>query len=142
MKDELFFDYNIICYAYDLTEPSKREAYLPLVEGVFEGSMKGIISNQVLVEIFNSFTRKLGVPSDKANLIVRSFILSKHWYKLDYNHKTVLRALENSRLFKAPFLDVLISETMKEKNISRIVTENAKDFSRIRGIIVINPFKS
>jgi predicted nucleic acid-binding protein len=142
MKDELFFDSNIICYAYDLTEPSKRDACLPLVEGVFEGSTKGIISNQVLVEIFNAFTKKLGVPSDKANLIVRSFSVSKRWYKLDYGHKTVLKALENSKSFKAPFLDVLISETMKENNISRIVTENARDFSRIPGIIVINPFKS
>jgi predicted nucleic acid-binding protein len=141
MKDELFFDSNIICYAYDLAEPSKREKCLSLVKGVFEGYTTGVISNQVLVEIFNALTRKLGVPTSKANVIVRSFIVSKQWYKLDYSHKTLSRALENSQSFNAPFLDVLISETMKENNISRIITENAKDFTRIPGIIVINPFK-
>ena len=141
MKDELFFDSNIICYAYDLTEPSKRDVCLSLVEGVFRGQIMGIISNQVLVEIFNAFTRKLVVPLYKTNIIVSSVIASKQWYKLDYNHKTLLRALENSQSFKSPFLDVLISETMKENGISRIVTENEKDFAKIPGIVVVNPFK-
>ncbi|MHB8360601.1 MAG: PIN domain-containing protein [Thermoplasmataceae archaeon] len=141
MKDELFFDSNIICYAYDLTEPSKRDICLPLVEDVFKGKTTGTISNQVLVEIFNAFTRKLAVPLDKANVIVRSFIVSKYWYKLDYSHKTLLKALESSQSFKSPFLDVLISETMKENGISKIVTENEKDFNKISGIVVVNPFK-
>ncbi len=61
MKDELFFDSNVICYAYDLSEPSKRDRCLSLVEGALDGQIKGIISSQVLVEIFNAFTRKLGV---------------------------------------------------------------------------------
>ncbi|MCL5667964.1 MAG: PIN domain-containing protein [Candidatus Thermoplasmatota archaeon] len=141
MNDELFFDSNVICYAYDLAEPSKRDSCLSLVEGAFEGKIKGIISNQILVEIFNAFTRKLGVSFEKANLIVRSFVESKQWRKLDYNHKTLLKALEHSQSFKSPFLDVLISETMKENGITSIVTENKKDFTRIPGIVVINPFE-
>ena len=91
---------------------------------------------------FDAFSGKLGITADKANLIMRSFILSKSLYKLDYGHKTVIEATENSRSFKTPFKDVLISGGMKENNILGMVTENARDFSRVPVIIVINPFKS
>lgn len=142
MKDELFFDTNILCYAYDATEPSKRKVCGKLVEQGLRGEIKGAVSNQVLVELFNACTRKLGVPTDQTNIIVKSLILSKYWRKIDYNHKTVDKALDNSELFRAPFLDVLITETMKENGITEIVTENEKDFGRIPGIKVTNPFKS
>ena len=142
MKDELFFDTNILCYAYDATEPSKRKVCGKLVEQGLRGEIKGAVSNQVLVELFNAYTRKLGVPTDQTNIIVKSLILSKYWRKIDYNHKTVDKALDNSELFRAPFLDVLITETMKENGITEIVTENEKDFGRIPGIKVTNPFKS
>ncbi len=141
MKDELFFDTNILCYAYDSTEPSKRKACEELVEQVFKGEVLGVISNQVLVELFNAYTRKLGVPQDKAIVIVKSLTVSENWRKIDYNHNTVDRALGRSEAFGAPFLDVLISETMKENGITEIITENERDFSRIPGIIVRNPFR-
>ena len=114
MKDELFFDTNILCYAYDATEPSKRKVCEKLVEQGLRGEIKGVVSNQVLVELFNACTRKLGVPVDQTNIIVRSLILSKNWRKIDYNYDTVDKALNNSELFRAPFLDVLMTETMKE----------------------------
>ena len=40
-----FFDSSVICYAYDLSEPSKRDTCLSLFEGAFDGQIKGIISN-------------------------------------------------------------------------------------------------
>jgi predicted nucleic acid-binding protein len=141
MKDELFFDTNILCYAYDATEPSKRKVCEKLVEQGLRGEIKGVISNQVLVELFNACTRKLGVPTYQTNIIVKSLILSKHWRKIDYNYNTVDKALNNSELFRAPFLDVLMTETMKENGIVEIITENEKDFSRIPGIKVTNPLK-
>jgi predicted nucleic acid-binding protein len=141
MSDELFFDTNILCYAYDNSEPSKRAVCQRLVERALMGEIKGVISNQILVELFNACTRNLGVPLDQANIIVRSLIISKHWRKVDYDYNTVDKALNHSASFKTPFLDVLISETMKENGITTILTENEKDFCRIPGIKVINPFK-
>src|SRR5271170_5313406 len=140
MRDELFFDTNILFYAYDATEPSKRRVCEKLVKQALKGEINGVVSNQVLVELFNACTRKLGVPVDQANIIVKSLIVSKHWRKIDYSSITVNRALGNSELFKTPFLDVLMSETMKENGITQIITENEKHLSRIPGIKIINPF--
>ncbi len=141
MKDELFFDTNIICYAHDFTERQKRMICGGLFQRVLDGEIIGVVSNQVLVELFNSLTRKLDVPSNKAVIIVRSLILSQNWKKINYDCETLDRALKNSEEFKTPFLDTLISETMKENGITEIITENERDFNKIPGIKVTNPLR-
>ncbi|MHB1439268.1 MAG: PIN domain-containing protein [Cuniculiplasma sp.] len=141
MKDDTFYDTNILFYAYDLSEPSKREVCKTQVGQVFSGKTRGFISNQILVELYNALTRKLGVKADIANLIVESFLASSNWLKISYNHFTIKSALNTSKAFGAPFLDSLIAETMKENGISHIITENERDFKRISGIHVENPFK-
>jgi predicted nucleic acid-binding protein len=141
MKDESFFDTNIICYAYDSNEPAKRKNAERLVEKVFNGELAGVVSNQVLVELFNALTKKFGVPKYTAAVIVKSLIVSDHWRKINYTHSTVYKALENSEANGAPFLDALISETMKENGITNLITENENDFKPIEGIKVKNPFR-
>ena len=138
MKDKVFFDTNIICYAYDASEPIKRAKCKELVESVFAGTVIGVVSNQVLVETFNAFTRKLGVHIDIAQIIIKSLIVSENWLKINYTYNTVERALINSDALKIPFLDMLIAETMKENGINRIVTED-HSFSRIPWLVTDNP---
>ena len=140
MKDEIFYDTNVLYYAYDLSEPEKRKTCKSLVSKVFMGETKGVISNQILVELYNALTRKLGVKSDTAIVVVDSFITSTNWIKISYNHITVKAALDTSKAFRAPFLDSLIAETMKENGITHITTENEKDFARIPDIKIKNPF--
>ncbi len=139
MKDEIFYDTNVLYYAYDLSEPEKRKTCKSLISKVFMGETKGVISNQVLVELYNALTRKLGVKSDTAKVIVDAFITSPNWQKISYNHMTVKAALSTCKAFGAPFLDSLITETMKENGIDQIITENEKDFTRIPGIKIKNP---
>ena len=141
MEDEIFYDTNVLYYAYDLPEPEKRKNYKSLVSKVFLGYAKGVISNQILVELYTALTRKLGVESDTARVIVDSFITSENWRKVSYSNMTVKAALEISKAFRAPFLDSLIAETMKENGINQIITENEKDFIRIPGIKLKNPLR-
>lgn len=139
MTDEPFYDTNVLCYAYDRNEPSKSRSCRALVSKVFAGETKGAISNQILVELYNALTRKLGVDSNTARVIVESFIASVNWLKVGYNHITVRTALETSKVFRTPFLDTLIAETMKENGMTLIITENEADFARIPGLQVENP---
>jgi predicted nucleic acid-binding protein len=139
MKDESFYDTNILIYAYDLNEPRKRKLCKQIVKDVFSGRDVGVVSGQILVELYNSLTRKLAVPEDSARKIVESFILSENWLKINYNENTIRAALKSSFAFKSYFLDTLIAETMKEHGLNTIITENEKDFIKIPGIKVINP---
>jgi predicted nucleic acid-binding protein len=141
MIDEMFFDTNILGYAYDATEPVKREVCKKLVEKVFRGEMYGVISNQVLVELYNACTRKFGVPIEEARMIVKTFAASENWRKIDYTHGTVEKALADSEMFRAPFLDALMAETMREFGIKEMITEDDGDFGKIPWVMVKNPFK-
>ena len=141
MKDKVFFDTNIICYAFDSSEPSKRKICEKLIESVYAEDVLGTISNQVLVETYNVLTRKFGIPLERAKEIMKSLTISEHWYRINYTTNTINRAMDNSDRFQVPFLDLLIVETMKENFITEIITENERDFEKIPGIKVTNPFK-
>jgi predicted nucleic acid-binding protein len=43
---------------------------------------------------------------------------------------------------RAPFWGALIAACMLEHGIEIIVTENEKDFKKIPGITIVNPFKA
>lgn len=105
------------------------------------GYAKGVISNQILVELYTALTRKPGVDPDTARVIVDSFIASENWRKVSYSYMTVKAALEISKAFRVPLFDSLIAETMKENGINQIITENEKDFIRIPGIKLKNPLR-
>ncbi|MCL4381339.1 MAG: PIN domain-containing protein [Candidatus Marsarchaeota archaeon] len=142
MKDNLFFDTSVLVYAFDYTEYEKQKPSKRYVEAVFEGKNKGVISNQVLAELFNVLTRHVTSPLSKeiARNIVDDFILSEHWEKINYTHITLRKAMQTSRQSNVQLWDSLIAETMKENEVTKILTENIKDFGRIAGITTVNPF--
>ncbi len=137
-------DTNIIAYAYDLSEPLKREKCLSLIEEIFSGEKEAFITNQILGELFVTLTKNFKRPMEKedAQIIISSIIKSNNWIKINYNHNTIERAIILSREYSLPFWDSLISATMIENNITVIYTENEKDFNKIQGIKVINPLQA
>lgn len=141
MKDESFYDTNIIYYAYDENEPAKKVICEKLIEDIFLGNSFGVISNQVLGELFKALIEKLKIDVEKAEKILNGIIDSENWIKINYNIETIRKAIITVRLYKVSFWDCLIAETMKENGIVKIYTENEKDFKKILGIKAINPLK-
>ncbi|MBI2542995.1 MAG: PIN domain-containing protein [Candidatus Aenigmarchaeota archaeon] len=143
MNDELFYDTTILVYAYDESETEKGNICKSLVENVFSGESKGVISNQVLAELFSVLTTKMKIPLSKevAESLVDKFVESSNWIRINYTEGTVKSAMSTSKVNKTEFWDSLIAETMKENGIETIYTENEKDFKKIPGIKVVNPFK-
>lgn len=87
--------------------------------------------------------RKLERPMlvDQAGSIVREILDSAKWRVLDRREETVVQAIELVKFHRVPFWDALIAACMLEHGVSVIVTENERDFKRIPGITVVNPFK-
>jgi predicted nucleic acid-binding protein len=81
------------------------------------------------------------VPPKKASTIVRSFIDSPSWTKLNYDHRTVSRAVADSGSTSAHFWDLLIAETMRDAGVKRIYTENVKDFEGVSWVEPVNPLR-
>lgn len=141
MKDRYFFDTNIIAYAFDKSDRAKWEKCRRLVMEGFQGESSCFVSNQVLAELFVVLTTKVGRPlsREKAGVIVRSFIDSPTWKKLNYHHLTVSRAATDSGSTAASFWDLLIAETMRDAGVRRIYTENLGDFKKISWVEAVNP---
>ena len=76
MSNEVFFDTNVIAYAFDRSDERKRQRCQRLVRLGFEGDLSSCLSNQVLGELFQVLTKKVGRPLSKkvAGTIVRGFI--------------------------------------------------------------------
>lgn len=143
MNDEFFFDTNIIVYAYDSSEPKKQEMCARLLEQVYEKEFIGVVSNQILGEVFKGLTENIEKPIsvEDARLIIENMVDSDSWIKLNYDQETVKRAILTVKANKVPFWDTVIAETMKENGIETIYTENEDDFKKIPGIKVVNPIK-
>ncbi len=142
MRDKIFFDTNILVYAYEDNQSEKRRVCLDLVQGVFDTEIAGVISNQVLGEFSNIMVNKVDIGIAGAELTVKDLTDSKHWTKISYGPDTVKNALSTCRAYGIRFWDSVIVETMKENGITEIITENERDFGGVPGIKVTNPFKS
>ncbi len=143
MQDNKFFDTSVLVYAFDKSDATKHTIALKLVQDVYAKSENGVISGQVLLELYNVLTRFVRDPfsEGEARSIINDFFDGTGWMKINHDLSVARRAVDIAANHKAKIWDTLIAETMKENGITTIVTENEKDFKRIPGINVLNPFK-
>ncbi|MCL5424006.1 MAG: PIN domain-containing protein [Candidatus Marsarchaeota archaeon] len=143
MQDDKFIDTSVLVYAFDNANQKKHAITTNLINNILNKGGRVIISNQVLLELYNVLTRFISKPlaAEEAKSIILDFFDSQDWIKLDYSTSTTKRAITVATDIKVSIWDVLIAETMRENDIYVIVTENEKDFRRIPGITVENPFK-
>lgn len=143
MSDKTFFDTNVLAYAFDEHELKKKKIAADLLQHVIKRKEDGILSNQILLELFLVLTTKLKKRITKifAMNIVEGFAISNDWKKINYTHQTIRKALDLVDKHNISFTDAVIASTMLENGINKIYTENENDFKKIPGIIVINPFK-
>lgn len=141
--DEKFIDTSILVYAYNNSDMIKHEAIKSYIKEILSHGERPIISLQVLLEFYNVITRKISNPikQEDAAKIVGNFFDADDWIKLGYSNLAVSRAITYAAKAKLVVWDVLIAETMREHGIYKIITENERDFKKIKDLEVINPFK-
>jgi predicted nucleic acid-binding protein len=140
-EEPIFFDANILAYAFDESDAKRKEKCEKLVRAGFQGDFTCHVSNQILGELFMVLTRhsKRPLSKEKAGVIVSGFIDSSRWVKSDYTHQTVKRALLDLETVNTSFWDLLIAETMRDAKVRTIYTENEHDFAKIPWIKIVNP---
>ncbi len=140
MPDRLI-DTNILVYAYDSSEGEKHEIAKDILRQIWiEGG--GVVCLQNLMEFFVIITQKVENPIDvmMAKDIVYDFIKSERWTIIDRDADTFLSAIELVSEFDIHLWDAAIAASMKENNLTEIVTENEKDFRKVPDIKVVVPF--
>ena len=143
MSASVFFDTNILVYAFNESEGVKWRKCNKLVSEVLLGEKVACVSNQVLGEFCNALTAKAKRPVDNKILseIICAFNESPHWIKLEYTERTVVHALKIRAECGIHFWDAVIAATMLENQVYHIYTENVRDFGKIRQIKTINPLE-
>lgn len=142
INNKVFIDTNILAYALDEDNEHKRKKSIETIE-LLKAVCRGVVSNQVLAELFLVATRKLKKPLSLAQAakLVSALAESSTIQKINYDHQTVKKAAVVAAAAKIKIWDALIAQTMLDNGVYAIYTENEKDFKKIPGIKPINPFR-
>ncbi len=141
MKEDKIFlvDTNILIYAYELEDSTRKEKSLELLQKCFKKEIVLAISNQNLAEFSFVALKKLKLPCETVKRIIKDISNFDGFKKINYKRKTILSAIEILDEYNMTFWDSLLSATMIESEIFNIYTENSKDFKDPK-INVVNIF--
>jgi predicted nucleic acid-binding protein len=132
-----FLDSNILVYLFDDCDPRNRAIAEQLVRNAIT-SNRAVISHQVVQEVLNVLTRRLGAsPSDA----VRVFedVLSPLW-AIGPSPALYRQALELQSRVGYSFYDSLILASALAHGCERLISEDFQHGQRIDGLLIHNPF--
>lgn len=136
MATRVFVDTNVLVYAEDAADRTKRTRARQLIEElVTSGDM--VISTQILQELFVATTRKLGISATVARALVEDYS------KLDVvlvRPDLILTAIDLHRVAAISFWDALVIKCASAAGCGRILTEDLQHGQVIDGVRVENPF--
>lgn len=139
MSDKVFLDANILVYAHDKDAGEKHFIAVEIVKDLWE-KRAGVLSNQILQELYVGVTRKILKPIAKseAREILRTYIC---WSVKEITPMSILRATEIEERHRISFWNALVVVAAYEAKCERILTEDLNSGQIIDGVLIENPFK-
>jgi len=139
MSSKIFFDTNVIAYAFDRENPAKREQ----ARGVVASCMRSgamVISTQVLQELFVVLTRKLKppIPVEAGGKVIKWLARNE---TAIVRPETISRAIGILAKYRISFWDSLIVASAVESRCQVLFTEDLQHGQVIAGIRIENPFR-
>jgi len=132
----VFFDTNILVYAFDKADEKKQNiAKSLMVEAIETG--RGNISTQVLQEFYVVATTKLGIPSEMVLTAMDSF---GYLNVITITPEMIRGAIKKQTKFVLSFWDALILQSAESSLSSILYTEDLNDGQKYDSISVMNPF--
>jgi predicted nucleic acid-binding protein len=133
-----FVDTNVLVYALDEDQGKRHETARALVENLWE-SEQGVLSTQVLQELYVTLTRRLRKPMTRprARAIVERYAT---WPTHQVTTDDILAASELEQRHSLSFWDALIVVAAQRLRASRVVTENMQPDRAFGGVRISNPF--
>jgi predicted nucleic acid-binding protein len=139
MRGRVFFDTNVLVYAYDRSEPRKQQRAAEVL-AAFGNTGRGAISTQVLAELFVTLTRKIPAPLSANEASERLSHYLQSWPVLDLTGAIVLESCRAVLNWNLSFWDAQIWATARSNGIPTIFSEDFSQGSVLGGIGFVNPF--
>ncbi|MCF6262878.1 MAG: PIN domain-containing protein [Xanthomonadales bacterium] len=138
MNDKVFFDTNILVYAYDKNEPEKGAVAKQVIrEHGADGSL--VLSTQVMQEFYVTVTKigKHMLSKEEAADIVNVFA---EFPLVQINQAIITRAMKRHQTKVFSFWDSLIVEAALQAGCSTLLSEDLQDGLVIDAMGIRNPF--
>lgn len=134
-----FLDTNILVYAYDINEKSKRQLAKDILADCWN-NRSGAVSTQVLQEFYVTLTRKLPktLSSDEAREIIRDFL---SWPIYQIASADIIEASEIEDQYGYTFWDSLVITAARNASAEILYSEDMQDGQKLDNLKIINPFK-
>lgn len=134
MNANVFLDTNILFYSYSINEPDKRAiARALLLENT------SYISTQVLQELCNTITKKLGFSFTDAIKVLEEMASNNNLYT--NVQTTIVKACEIAECYRFSFYDSMIIAAAIESNCTILYSEDMKHNEIIEKTLkIVNPF--
>ena len=137
---KVFVDTNVLVYAHDSTAGRKRDIAREVVLDLWNNET-GVLSTQVLQELFVSLTKKIPLPIDgrKARTILEDLCA---WDVVVNDEQSVLNAIDLKAKYQLSFWDSLILEAARRSGATTLYSEDLSNGQQVVGITIVNPFES
>jgi predicted nucleic acid-binding protein len=133
-----FVDTNILVYALDEDQGERHHTARALVEELWN-TERGVLSTQVLQELYATLTRKLRRPMTRprARAVIERY---KAWPTHQVTADDIVAASELEQRHTVAFWDALIVVSAQQIGAKRILTEDMQHGRALGGVRVENPF--
>ena len=132
---KVFFDTNILVYAFDNRNAKKKRAALDLLAS---HQRDAFISTQVLQEFYVVTTKKLNIDPSISKAALVSF--SENLNLITVSKDMMIRAVDESMVSKLSFWDSLIIVSAKATKCSILYSEDMQSGLKLGELKIINPF--
>jgi len=138
MKDKVFFDTNILFYAFSTQEESKKQISLDILSQAMR-ERKGWVSVQVLNELYVNFLKKAPlIPVSEAQQLI---------YKISHSLNVtamttivIYKAFQIQNWYQISFWDSLIVASALLAGCTILFTEDLQHNQLLDPVKVVNPF--
>jgi len=131
-----FFDTNVLFYSFDTTDPNKHKRAKSLITDLL-ASGNAVISIQVIQELANNLTKKLGFSNEFVVGICDSL---EEFMVVKPDVAMVRRVLNIQTTASVAFWDACIVASAERAGCVTLYSEELNSGQRIGAIKVVNPF--
>ena len=137
-KGKFFVDTNLLVYAYDSSAGKKWKTSLEVLSLLW-AHRTGVLSTQVIQELFVSLTQKVKHPilPETAREIVSDLL---RWPLVVNDGVNILRAIDLQIRYHFSFWDSLILQAAMTSKSEFLLSEDFQDGQVIESVTAINPF--
>jgi predicted nucleic acid-binding protein len=137
-RGKFFVDTNLLVYAYDSSAGKKWKISSEILSLLWV-HRTGVLSTQVLQELFVSLTQKVKNPilPGTAKEIISDLL---HWPLVVNDGKNILRAIDLQMEFHFSFWDSLIVQAAIISKSEYLLSEEFRDGQVIESTTIVDPF--